>query len=279
MNVTEFLETPVASTDITFWDILFLVVVIAISVIIAKIVTANIRRALKDDIPKSDLEIILKIVYFGIIILGAIIALPSLDLSGILLAGGIVGVVIGFASQSVVSNFVSGLFLIIERPVRIGDNIAVEEIEGSVEDIRILSTVVKTYNGTYVRIPNERLFTSNITNYWRHVARRFSYTVGIRYEDDAQRAIRIIKDVIWQHPYALKNPAPSVFVDALGDNSVNINIYIWAPSRVWWGVRTELLWKIKTALEAEGIQIPFPQRTVWFPDGIRINSPEEKREG
>ena len=279
MNVTEFLETPVASTDITFWNILFLAVVIALSVIIAKIVTANIRRALKDDIPKSDLEIILKIVYFGIVILGAIIALPSLDLSGILLAGGIVGVVIGFASQSVVSNFVSGLFLIIERPVRIGDNIAVEEIEGSVEDIRILSTVVKTYNGTYVRIPNERLFTSNITNYWRHVARRFSYTVGIRYEDDAQRAIRIIKDVIWQHPYALKNPAPSVFVDALGDNSVDINIYIWAPSRVWWGVRTELLWKIKTALEAEGIQIPFPQRTVWFPDGMRINSPEEKREG
>ena len=88
MNVTEFLETPVASTDITFWDILFLVVVIAISVIIAKIVTANIRRALKDDIPKSDLEIILKIVYFGIIILGAIIALPSLDLSGILLHNG-----------------------------------------------------------------------------------------------------------------------------------------------------------------------------------------------
>ena len=278
MNVTEFLETPIAATDITFWDILFLVVVVAISIVIAKIVTANIRRALKDDIPKSDLELILKIVYFGIIVLGAIIALPSLDLSGVLLAGGIAGVVIGFASQSVVSNFISGLFLIIERPVRIGDNIAVEEIEGNVEDIRILSTVVKTYNGNYVRIPNERLFTSNITNYWRHVARRFTYTVGIRYEDDADHAIRIIKDVIWQHPYALKNPAPSVFVDSLGDNSVNINVYIWAPSRFWWSVRTELLWKIKKALEAEGIQIPFPQRTVWFPEGMRVMNHEEKRE-
>ncbi|MDT8358246.1 MAG: mechanosensitive ion channel family protein [Methanomicrobiaceae archaeon] len=279
MNVTEFLETPIGTTDITFWNILFLVVVIAISVVIAKIATANIRRALKDDIPKSDLELILKIVYFGIIILGAIIALPSLDLSGVLLAGGIAGVVIGFASQSVVSNFISGLFLVVERPVRIGDNIAVGDIEGSVEDIRILSTVVKTYSGNYVRIPNERLFTSNITNYWRHVARRFTYTVGIRYEDDADHAIRIIKDVIWEHPYALKSPAPTVFVDNLGDNSVNISVYIWAPSRVWWSVRIELLWKIKKALEAEGIQIPFPQRTVWFPEGIRIGPGEEEREG
>lgn len=138
---------------------------------------------------------------------------------------------------------------------------------GTVEDIRILSTIIKTYDGIYTRIPNQTLFTSNITNYVAHVARRFEYSVGIRYSDDADRAIEVIWKVINRHPFALKSPSPSIYVDELGDNAVILIVRIWAPSSEWWDVRTELLWKIKLALEENGIQIPFPQRTLWFPEG------------
>ncbi len=252
--------------DVTVWDILVFITIVTSSVILAKAVRINLKKALSDRIPRNVLDILLKIVYYGIITIAVISVLPQIgiNLSGLLVAGGIVGLTIGFASQSVVSNLVSGLFLMMERPVRIGDQIRIGDIMGFVEDIHILSTVVRTYDGVYIRIPNEKVFTSNITNFVANVARRFEYVIGIRYSDDAQKATEIIKKVIEEHPFALKYPAPQVFVNELADSSVNIVVMIWAPSAVWYDVKMELLWKIKVALENEGIEIPFPQRVIWF---------------
>jgi len=271
-NVTAILETPLGVGGITIWSLLYFTLILVIGVLIARIVSINVRRALMDRLPVNERELLTKLVYYGIAIVALLAALPQLnvDLSGLLVAGGIAGIVIGFASQSVISNLISGLFLMFERPIRIGDIINVSDITGSVEDIRILSTVIKTFDGIYIRIPNEKVFTSNITNYVHNVARRFSYQIGIRYQDDADLAIRIANDVIETHPFALRNPSPSVFVDNLGDNSVNLTVFIWAPARNWWEVRTDLLWKIKRALEENGIEIPFPQRTVWFPERIEV---------
>ncbi len=271
-NLTAILETPLGVGGITIESLLFFTLILVVGVLIARIVSINVRRALSDRLAKNERELLTKLVYYGIVILAFLAALPQLnvDLSGLLVAGGIAGIVIGFASQSVISNLISGLFLMFERPIRIGDNINVSDVTGSVEDIRILSTVIKTFDGIYIRIPNEKVFTSNITNYVHNVARWFEYLISIRYQDDADLAIRIAKDVIETHPFALRNPSPSVFVDNLGDNGVNLTVYIWAPARNWWEVRTDLLWKIKTALEENGIEIPFPQRTVWFPERLEV---------
>ena len=278
-NVTEILEIPLGIGEITLENILYFTVVLTVGVIIAKIVAINVRRILAERLPKNESELFAKLIYYIIIIWAFVIALPQLkfDLSGLLVAGGVAGLVIGFASQSVVSNLISGLFLMFERPIKLGDNINVADVTGSVEDVRILSTVIKTYDGIYIRIPNEKVFTSNITNYVHNAARRFTYEIGIRYQDDANEAIRITKEVIETHPFALKNPAPSVFVDNLGDNSVNLTAYIWAPARNWWEVRTDLLWKIKVALEENGIEIPFPQRTVWFADRLEVKGGSAER--
>jgi small-conductance mechanosensitive channel len=255
--------------DITLWDFIVFLAVVAISIVIAKIARINVRRIFSEKIPKDVLNVIEKTVYYGIIVVAVISALTQLgvNLSGLLVAGGIAGLVIGFASQSVISNFVSGLFLMIERPIKIGDPVNVGDVDGVVEDVTILSTIIRTWDGIYVRIPNEKVFTSNIKNYVANVARRFEYVIGISYSDDAQKAIEIIKKVIDAHPFALKNPAPAVFVNELGDSSVNIIVRVWAPANIWYGVKMELLWKIKTALEEAGIEIPFPQRVVWFAEG------------
>ncbi|MDI3496813.1 mechanosensitive ion channel family protein [Archaeoglobus sp.] len=266
--------------DVTVYDIIVVIVVMALATIIAKLITTNLRRALIDKMKRDQLELMLKVIYFGIIIVAFIAVLPALglDLSGLLVAGGITGIVLGFASQSVVANLVSGIFLISEKPIKIGDQVNIDGVAGFVEDVNILSTIIRTYDGLYVRIPNEKVFTSNITNYVAHVARRFEYVVGIRYSDDAEKAIEIIKRIIEEHPFALKNPEPVVFVDNLGDSSVNIVVRIWAPSTEWYSVKMELLWKIKTELEKNGIEIPFPQRVVWFANELRANV-EGKEEG
>jgi len=251
---------------VSIFDIFLAAVIITSAVIIAKIASINLRRYLHEKVEKAKLDIIIKVVYYSIIIIAVIGVLPLLgiNLSGLLVAGGVTGIVIGFASQRIVSNLISGIFLMLERPVKIGQQINVEGTAGYVEDIRVLSTTIRTYDGIFVRIPNEKVFTSSITNYVAHVARRFEYTVGIRYQDDAEKAVNIIKSVVEEHPFVLKNPAPQIFVERLGESSVDILVKIWAPVSEWYGVKTELLWKIKKALEKEKIEIPFPQRVVWF---------------
>ncbi len=263
--VLEIFSTPVYGT-VTVGDLtIFLIIVIA-SVIIARIVGVSVKKSLTDRIKKDELNKIVRIVQVIIILIGILIGLPSfhIDLGEILLIGGAASVIIGFASQRLVTSIGSGIFLMFERPVTIGDTVKIGETAGTIEDIRILSTTLKTYEGIYVRIPNETVFNSEITNYVANVARRFEYRIGIRKSDDAEKAIRIILGLLDAHPFVLKNPPPSIYVDELGDNAVIIMVRIWAPSREWWSVRTEMLLKIKTALESEGMVIPFPQRTLWI---------------
>ncbi len=275
--IHEFLNFRVYS-DVTVSEVFLSALILFIAVILIKIITLNLRRFLKEKLEKQEINLLEKIITYTILGIAIISVLPMLgiNISGILVAGGILGIAVGFASQKVVSNLLSGIFLMIERPIRIGQQLDVEGIRGFVEDISIISTIVRTYDGLYVRIPNEKVFTSSITNFVAHVVRRFEYTIGIRYEDDAEKAIEIIKNLIEEHPFALKNPEPQVFVDNLGDNAVEIKVRIWAPTQVWYNVKMELLWRIKTSLEKEGIEIPFPQRVLWFANEIDVKEKKNK---
>ena len=256
---------------ILFGDVTILDLVVALGVLVGAIILAKglqiyLRRSLRDRLRRDHVQIISKLIYYAIVTVAVLFVLSvvGVDPSGLLVAGGIAGIVLGFASQSIVGNLVSGLFLLFERPVKIGDQVSLGGISGFVEDINILSTTIRQYDGLYVRMPNQTVFTSNITNLVSHVARRFEYLIGIRYSDDADQAIQIIRRIIEVEPFALREPEPQVFVDNLGDNSVNIIVRVWAPVGEWFALKVRLLWMLKTALENEGIEIPFPQRVVWF---------------
>ncbi len=277
--ITVELNNIITWSDGPIFKFLVVVVTFVAAVLVSKIVTLYVRRSFKEKMSKDHLEIILKVISYGIIVLAILFfVLPALNVqpSSILVAGSVVGLVIGFASQSIVGNLISGLFLIIERPIKVGNQVNIDGYSGPVEDISLISTIMRTYDGLYVRIPNQKVFTNTITNYVANAARRFEYVVGIRYTDDADQAITIIKELIETHPFALKNPAPLVFVDTLGDNAVNIIVKIWSPSTDWYGVKTELLWKIKQTLEEQGIEIAFPQRTLWFANQLNTEQGDKK---
>jgi small-conductance mechanosensitive channel len=257
--------------SVTVFDLATAALILVVGLLIARVLSVYLRRFLKEKVAKEHLEIIAKVVSYSIIVIAVLMVLPMLGvkLSGLLVAGGIVGLAIGFASQSIIGNLISGLFLMVERPIKIGNGVDIDGIVGIVEDIRIMSTTLRMYDGLYVRLPNQKVFTSRITNFSANVARRFQYIVGIRYSDDADKASGIIKNLIEEHPLALKNPEPQVFVDNLGDNAVNLIVRVWSPATEWYGVKMELLWKIKQALEKEGIEIAFPQQVVWFANELR----------
>lgn len=254
--------------DVRALDLIIAALIFFFALILAKVLTLYFRSSLRDKINKQHMEILTKVIFYGIMAVAILWILPTIgvELSGLLVAGGIFGLAIGFASQSIVANLISGMFLMVERPIKIGDLVEIDEHNGYVEDIRVISTVIRTLDGTSVRIPNEIVFTSSLTNFWDNTVRRINYEIGIRYSDDAEKAIQIINETIDNEPMALKNPPPFAFVDNLGDNSVNIFVRFWAPYSEYFTVKRDTLWKIKLAIEKEGIQIPFPQRVLWYGD-------------
>jgi small-conductance mechanosensitive channel len=261
----EWLDHTVYS-NVTWFNLIVAVLIYFAALLASKILTLQLRRRFKDKINKENMELLAKALSYGIMIIAIVWILPTIGIepSGLIVAGGIVALAIGFAGQSIIGNLISGIFLMGERPIKIGDLVEISGNLGFVEDIHIISTSIRTLEGNFIRIPNETVFNSSITNYTSTPVRRFEYVVGIRYADDAVKAIQVIKDIINTHPLALVNPAPHVYVENLGDNSVDIMVRIWSPSTEWFGVKMELLWKIKTAIEEAGIEIPFPQRVVWF---------------
>lgn len=259
-------------------QVLLVVLIIVLAVMIGKILSLYTTRFLRKRMSLDHVKIITKGIYGFVFFIALMMVLPivGFSISGLAVAGGIFAIVIGFAAQSIVGNLISGIFLIFERPVKIGDVVNIDSTIGQVEDIRIISTTIRTFDGHFVRIPNMTVFNAKIINYFVNKARRFEYTVGIRYRDDADSALKIIKETIEKHPFALKYPEPVMFVDSLGDSSVNINVKIWAPFTEWYEVRKDLLWKIKTGLEKNGIIVPFPQREVWFNNDLKIENTEKE---
>ena len=257
-------------SNVTVLDIIIAFGIILLVVIIAKIVTLSIRRSLREKVKKGNLDLVVKLVYATIIIIGLLTILPIVGIqpSGLQVAGGIVGIVIGFASQSIVSNLISGIFLIIERPIAIGDEVEIGGKGGFVEDVRIFSTIIRGYDGIHIRIPNDKVFTGDIMNLVMNTARRFSYIIGISYKADLEKAMRIIEETIDKHPYALKNPHPDIYVKNLGDSSVDIKVRIWVPSTLWLREERMMFGTLTKAIRDGGIEIPFPQRVLWFGDKL-----------
>ncbi|WP_457751911.1 mechanosensitive ion channel family protein [Thermococcus sp.] len=247
-----------------------------------------ISRSPQSKLP--EVQVKAKLFYYTVITLAFFLALNIAGISGelgtILAAAGITGIVLGFSAQTVVSNFVSGVFMYFDKPLQIGDAVRLKDasgtvVEGIVEDIRIMSTRIRQWDGTLLRIPNDKLFNSEIVNLQKYPARRTTIEIGIAYSADAEKAIEIIKKVLEDEPYVLAIPAPRVYVDRLADSSVVIRIWAWTPSSLWVGEnllrsRYHLLQRIKAALDKEGIEIPFPQRVNWFANELRVKLESEE---
>ncbi len=247
---------------------IFSLIVIIVGLIAAKIISRMAKRWSKNRFDVHGQNLLKKIVYYVIITIFVMVALNNLgvNFSGVLVAGGVLGIVLGFASQTVVSNLISGVFMYFDKPLKIGDYIIIqnEDISGVVTEIEILSTRIRTWDGNLVRIPNEKLFNSVIENRVSNEIRRIELIVGIAYKEDIGKAMDVIRGVLDEYPYVLVEPAPFMYVKELGSSSINIRILAWAPNNYAFQTQRELMKPIKEALDDEGIEIPFPQRDVWL---------------
>ena len=178
-------------------------------------------------------------------------------------AAGLLTVAAGFAAQTAASNIISGLFLIGERPFVVGDVIIVDTVTGEVTDIDLVSVKLRTFDNLMVRVPNETLLKSKLTNLSHYPIRRMDLQIGVAYKEDVERVIDVLRRVADALPQCLDEPEPIIVHKGFGDSAVLLQFSVWAQRGVFLAARNELLLEIKKAFDAEGIEIPFPHRTLY----------------
>ena len=184
-------------------------------------------------------------------------------LNALLGAAGIASVAIGFASQTSLSNIISGLFLYWEKPFAAGDIIEVGETKGIVISIDLMSVKLRTFDNLFVRIPNETMVKAEVTNITKFPIRRMDVNVGVAYKEDVDRVIEVLKDIADKNPYCLDEPEPIIIFQNYGDSSLDFMVGLWFEKTQYVMLRNSIMRDIKNRFDAEGIEIPFPHHTIY----------------
>jgi small-conductance mechanosensitive channel len=208
-------------------------------------------------------HIISVVTRYFLIGLGFILAISAIgiNLSQFNLMAGALGLGIGFGLQNIISNFISGLILIFERPIQTNDVVEMGTIIGTVKKIGIRSSNIHTFDGAEVIVPNSNLISNEVTNWTLSDAvKRVEIRVGTAYGTDLPKVVDLLKNVAEDYPEALKNPEPLAFFDAFGDSSLDFRLLVWVPVEIAFRAKSEIAIEVYKRFKEEKIEIPFPQR-------------------
>jgi len=246
---------------------LTLVLVLLAFWILSRIGGGAVRRGVersKLDVSSLARDFLVRMTGRLIMLFGVIIAVAQIGIEvGALLAGvGIAGLVIGFALQDTLSNFASGLMILIYRPFDVGDWIEAGGVTGRVKEMSLVSTQVLTGDNQLHIVPNRQVWGGVIRNITHQDKRRVDMTFGIGYADDIPKAEKVLTEILTTHDKVLQDPEPVVRLHELGDSSVNFVVRPWAKTGEYWDVYWDVTRQVKRHFDKEGISIPFPQRDV-----------------
>jgi small-conductance mechanosensitive channel len=254
-------QTPVTPMSIVMFLLLLLLFAL-LSRILRKLLLTKVLTYLKLDTGTS--YTFTRIVHYFVMIVGVVVAFQfvGINLGGLAIIFGFLSVGIGFGLQNITSNFVSGLILLFERPIQVGDRVSVGDTEGDVEEINIRSTTIRSVDNISIIVPNSDFISSNVVN-WSHgdTRVRLNINVGVSYNSDLDTVLRALKEVADENPEVLEKPAPEVHLTGFGDSSWDMQLRIWIdnPKRYRY-VRSNINCAIVRKFRENNVEIPFPQR-------------------
>lgn len=250
-------------------------IVTAIAIWLAGYWIANrITRLIRRGMERAAIDITLvrflgNIIHAGLL---AVVIIAALDHVGVpttsmLAVFGAAGLAIGLALRDSLANFASGIMLILFRPFRVGDFVEAGGVSGSVEEIRIFSTMIRTADNRVIVVPNGQIANAAIINHNTLPTRRIDLVIGVSYADRLDHVKAVLERILQNETRILAEPAPQIVVGELAESSVNLYVRPWVKTPDYWPVRFDLLESIKRGFDEEGITIPFPQRQVIMRQG------------
>ncbi|MEZ9175956.1 mechanosensitive ion channel domain-containing protein [Vibrio kanaloae] len=235
--------------------------------LISNITRKTVRKSVshsKMDFSLLMQEFFVSIASKAVVFIGLLIALSQIgiELAPLLTGFGVAGIIIGFALQDTLSNFASGLMILIYRPYDVGDMVKVSGVQGTVKDMNLVSTTVQTIDNQRLVIPNNKIWGDVINNITAERVRRVDMVFGIGYSDDIDKAKSVLNDIIIAHPLVLKKPEHMIKLHTLNTSSVDFVVRPWVNTDDYWDVYWDVTETVKKRFDEEGITIPFPQRDV-----------------
>ena len=258
---------------VTAADALWALVVFFLAVVLAVVLRKVLVRAVDRQGSRHLGRVLGRLLSVVVVALGAVYALDlvGVRIGPLLGALGVGGIALAFAAQDILQNLVAGVLLQVRRPFRIGDQIASGDFEGVVDDINLRTVELTTYDGLTVYLPNAEVLKHPIVNYTRTPHSRTELTVGVAYDTDLERARHVLISACRAAPGVQETPDPEAWVHSFGDSSIDIAVRYWHAADIAsrWRVRSAVAVSVKRELDAAGMTIPFPQRTLWFGPGER----------
>ena len=246
--------------------ILTLAIGIPLIIFVRKLVQKLVRNRLS---PQSE-QLVVRIVYYSLALILVVMVLNEFGfkVSALLGAAGIIGIAVGFAAQTSISNIISGIFLISEKPFVVGDVIEVGSIIGEIQSIDLLSLKLKTADNKFVRVPNETVIKTEVTNLTRFPARRVDIKITVSYKENLKKVQELLIKIAEEEPKALKEPQAIVRVDSFGDSGIDFLFGVWGKTSELASLKTEIMMRIKETFEEENIEIPYPHIVLYADEKI-----------
>lgn len=245
-------------------------ILVAIAIFyVGRLVARTLTKALHKLMQKQEVDKILEtficnLVYWLVMLFVIIAAINhvGIETTSLIAVMGAAGLAVGLALQGSLSNFAAGVLIVIFRPYRVGDYVEAAGVAGTIMQVQILTTMMKTPDNKEIIVPNSQIMGSIITNYSAHDTRRVDLVVGVSYSDDLDKVRETLQSIVAADQRILDDPAVTIAVSELADSSVNFVVRPWVKTVDYWGVLFDLTETIKKRFDAEGISIPFPQRDV-----------------
>jgi small-conductance mechanosensitive channel len=246
-------------------DYLVAALLVLSGIIIAKIISRKGIRYLESKFAIKNSLILARLIFYAIVFIFVIMALGQLGVQlGVLLgAAGIFSVAVGFASQTSMSNVISGLFMLGEGTIAVGDVIKVGNTTGEVIGIDWLSVKLRTPDNMYVRLPNETIIKSEMTNLSKFSIRRYDLNFSVAYQEDIGKVRGLVLKLVEDELNCLIDPEPMVVLEGFGDSGINLRLAVWSRTEEFIKFRSQLAEKIKTLLDSNDIEIPFPHVSLY----------------
>ena len=261
-------ESALVDDSITWPEIIESVTVLVAALLLAVVLRRVLVRAIDREGDRHVGRVVGRFLSVAVVAVGAVYALDLLGvrIGPLLGALGVGGIALAFAAQDILQNFIAGVLLQVRHPFRLGEQIRSGEYEGVVEDVNLRTTVLTTYDGLLVFLPNAEVLKHAIVNYTRTPLSRTSLTVGLTYDTDLDRARRVLLEACRVTDEVVQSPPPEVWVEEFADSSINLAVRYWHPADIAsrWRVRSAVAISVKKALDAAGMTIPFPQRVLWL---------------